>query len=131
MTLQKNKRETLIKKMVLRPLCDGIRPSLCSDKGSTVFLGQQYQYSRGGRGGQGIEERGISQYSRGGEGVGGTSTVASTDLIKRHALIAPPPPAWDLGWGGRMGSSCQGQSRWGLASEARSSASTPSWRNQD
>ena len=65
-TLQKNERETLIKKMVLRPLCDGIRPSLCSDKGSTVFLGQQYQYSRGGSGDQGIEERGISQYSRAG-----------------------------------------------------------------
>ena len=33
-TLQKNKRETLIKKMVLKPLCDEIWCSLCLVKGS-------------------------------------------------------------------------------------------------
>ena len=32
---KKNKREELIKKMVLKRLCDEIRPSLCPDKGST------------------------------------------------------------------------------------------------
>ena len=35
MAYQKNKRETLIKKMVLTPLCDEIRPSLCLDKESS------------------------------------------------------------------------------------------------
>ena len=34
-TLQKNERETLIKKMVLKHLRDGFWTSLCVDKGST------------------------------------------------------------------------------------------------
>ena len=35
MAYQKNKLETLIKKMVLTTLCDEIRPSLCHDKESS------------------------------------------------------------------------------------------------
>ena len=34
-TLQKNERETLIKKMVLKHQCDGFWTSLCVDKEST------------------------------------------------------------------------------------------------